>query len=209
MRIHALNKNELQFNAAAQLPSSSCSSQMDAYSPWAIIFSIYTRQHPHLLQFKTPNPSQNPQPFTPPFHSSGAISPAHMALILPVAASMLAWALLFFFTWVFTVGKLEQALPPLVDAHNSKVEKDKRGKKKTIAGDLFDVQNRIVSIIHALLCIAVTAHQIREEGISIGQVNSQLQVRSFNCSLFPSQFQPSFPQLPTHNISLSRLSFCP
>ena len=77
----------------------------------------------------------------------------------------------------------------MVNRYNNKVEKvseDKRGKKKTIAGDVFDVQNRIVSIIHALLCIAVTAHQIREEGISIGQINSQLQVG-------PSMQKPSFP----------------
>lgn len=137
---------------------------------------------------KSQTPYKIPNHLHPPLHSSGAISPARMALILPVAASMLAWALLFFFTWVFTVGKLELALPPLVDSHNKRVEKEKRGKKKTIEGDLFDVQNRIVSIIHALLCIAVTAHQIREEGISIGQVNSQLQV--FIHAFFPPAPNP-------------------
>ncbi len=95
---------------------------------------------------------------------------------------MIAWALLFFFTWLFTVGKLEATLPPLVDAYNKKVEEDNKGKKKTVrkkktvAGDVFDVQNRIVSIFHAILCIAVTAHQISEGGISVGEVNSKLQV---------------------------------
>jgi hypothetical protein len=101
-----------------------------------------------------------------------------MALILPVVASMIAWSVLFFFTWAFTVTKLERALPPLVDGHNKKVELSKKGKKKTVGGDVFDVQNRIVSIFHALLCIAVAAHQIREEGIYFGADNSHLQVSS-------------------------------
>lgn len=91
---------------------------------------------------------------------------------------MLAWSILFFFTWAFTVNKLERALPPLVDAHNKKVEQSKKGKKKSVGGDVFDVQNRIVSIFHALLCIAVAAYQIREEGISVGADNTQLQVPS-------------------------------
>jgi hypothetical protein len=114
-------------------------------------------------------------------HYSGLVSPPQMALILPVMASMLAWLIFFFFTWAFTVTKLERALPSLVAAHNQKVEQSKslkKGKKKTVSGDVFDVQNRSVSIFHALLCISVTAYQIREEGISIGAVNSQLQVPS-------------------------------
>jgi hypothetical protein len=131
----------------------------------------------------------NPKPLMQHFHNSGRISPEKMALILPVAASMIAWSVLFFFIWAFTVTKLDRALPPLVDAHNKKVELSKKGKKKTVGGDVFDVQNRIVSIFHALLCIAVAAHQIREEGISIGADNTQLQVSStlkLNHSLKPN-----------------------
>jgi hypothetical protein len=121
-----------------------------------------------------------------------------MALILPVVASMLAWAILFFFLWAFTVRKLECVVPPLVDAHNKKVDaeaaaiasapqskgkKTPKLKKKTVGGDVFDVQNRIVSIFHALVCIAVTAHQIREEGIAVGAVNTQLQVAASTSTL--------------------------
>ena len=111
---------------------------------------------------------------TPP--TSGRISPQTMALVLPVAASMIAWSVLYFFTWAFTVSKLERSIPPIVHAYNEKFKHEAKAKKKTVAGDVFDVQNRIVSIMHALVCIAVTAHQIREEGIVVGATNTQLQV---------------------------------
>ena len=96
-------------------------------------------------------------------HNSGLVSPPNMALILPVVASMLAWLIFFFFTWAFTVNTLERALPTLVAEHNKQVEESKsskKGKKKTVSGVVFDVQNRSVSIFHALLCISVTAQDL-------------------------------------------------
>jgi hypothetical protein len=88
---------------------------------------------------------------------------------------MLIWATFFFFISWCSDSKLKRILPTLVDAHNKKVEQEKRGRKKTVSGDVFDVQNRVVSILHALLCIAATALQMRKEGLSVGAGNTQLQ----------------------------------